>query len=129
MRSLKEVLLEKLENTNVARTAAEEYTNANYDVKGILTYENVNGTCIVNCDGNVKVKNKKIEKLTNGFWWGNVKGDFICSNCINLKSLEGVPENVGGNFDCRGCHRPLYAVYGGELCPFIGSGFVPLNPR
>ena len=103
MRSLKEVLLEKLENTNAARTAVEEYINANYDVKGILTFENVNGVCIVNCNGNVKVKNKKIEKLTDGFEWGNVKGDFICSTCINLKSLEGAPENVGGNFDCRGC--------------------------
>ena len=98
MRSLKEVLLEKLENTNVAQTAAEEYINDNYFITGHLTYENVNGVCVVNCDGNVKVKNKKIEKLTDGFVWGDVKGDFICSNCINLKSLEGVPKNVGGNF-------------------------------
>lgn len=103
MKSLKEVLLEKLENTNVVQTKVEEYINDNYDVKGILTYENVNGIYVVNCNGNVEVKNKKIEKLTDGFVWGDVKEDFICSNCINLKSLEGVPENVGGNFDCRGC--------------------------
>ena len=41
MKSLKEVLLEKLENANAARTSVEEYIKANYDIKCILTYESV----------------------------------------------------------------------------------------
>ena len=103
MKSLKEVLLEKLENANVARTAVEEYINDNYDIKGILTYENVNGIYVVNCNGNVEVKNKKIEKLTDGFVWGNVNGEFDCRRCLNLTSLEGAPKEVNKDFLCALC--------------------------
>ena len=38
MKSLKEVLLEKLENTNIAQTKVEEYINDNYFITGNLTY-------------------------------------------------------------------------------------------
>ena len=44
-------------------------TAINYDIFGDLTYENVDGVYIVNCDGTVLIKNKKIEKLTDGFVW------------------------------------------------------------
>ena len=32
-----------------------------------------------------------------------VGGDFYCSNCTSLTSLEGVPQEVGRNFYCRNC--------------------------
>ena len=96
------MLLNRPKNIDVARMVIEEYINANYIVNGKLTFENINGTHIVNCSGTVKVKNKKIEKLTDGFVWGVVGGDFDCSYCINLKSLEGAPEKVV-NFSCLEC--------------------------
>lgn len=103
MKSLKEALLNRPKNIDVARMVAEEYINANYNIKGKLSFENVNGVCVVNCDGDVKVKNLKIEKLTDGFKLGEVKGNFQCSYCAKLKSLEDAPEKVRGNFSCCGC--------------------------
>ena len=32
-----------------------------------------------------------------------VGGDFICSKCTSLTSLEGAPQKVAGDFDCRMC--------------------------
>ena len=93
MKSLKEALLNRPKNvdvTRMAQTVAEEYINANYNHSGELTFENVNGVCIVNCDGEVYVKNDKIEKLTDGFEWGEVKGNFpvlryVSDSCSSLK--------------------------------------------
>ena len=97
------MLLNRPKNINVAGmaiAAAEAYINANYDVYGKLAYENVNGTCIVNCGGDVEVKNKKIGKLTDGFEWGIVKGYFTCEFCSSLKSLEGAPKEVNDFYCC-----------------------------
>ena len=105
MKSLKEALLNRPKNIDVARMVAEEYINANYTVKGNLIFENVNGVYIVNCDGDIKITNEKIVKLTEGFEWGEVKGYFYCVYCKNLKSLKGAPKKVGGNFDCRNCKK------------------------
>ena len=50
--------------------------------------------------------------LTNGlFEWGEVKGDFSCSDCKKLRTLEGAPKTVGGNFYCSSC-RNLYTLEG-----------------
>ena len=62
MKSLKEALLNRKKNIDVARLAAEEYINANYTIDGKLTFENVNGVYIVHCDRHVYVKNEKIVK-------------------------------------------------------------------
>ena len=103
MKSLKEALLNRPENIDVAEMVAEEYIKANYTVEGKLTFETVNGVCIVNCDGDVGVKNIKIEKLTDGFVWGEVKGHFYCTHCEKLETLEGAPKYVGGHFYCQYC--------------------------
>lgn len=103
MKSLKELILEELGNTNAIQIEAEEYINDNYDIRGRLTFEIVNGVCVVNCDGDVEVKNKDIEKLTDGFVWGNVKGEFDCRRCLNLTSLEGAPKEVNKDFLCALC--------------------------
>ena len=91
MKSLKEALLNRPKNIDVARMVAEEYIKANYIIKGELTFENVNGAYIVDCDGDVYIKNEEIEKLTEGFMWGKVDGRFSCDDCNNLTSLEGAP--------------------------------------
>ena len=70
MKSLKHYIIESLntsKNVEDIQLKAEEYINANYTVSGKLSFENVNGVCIVNCDGDVEVKNKEIKRLTNGF--------------------------------------------------------------
>ena len=105
MKGLKQLILEELENTNADQIAAEEYINSNYDIYGKLTFEYTNGLCIVNCDGDVKVSNEEIEKLTEGFAWGEVNGSFICLKCYKLKSLEGAPKEVGGEFNCAYCSK------------------------
>lgn len=119
MKSLKESLLNSQENTQLfeknvgaIEPAVEEYINANYDISGELTFEQNNGVYIVNCDDDVEVKNKNIDKLTDGFEWGEVSGSFYCSDCKNLKSLEGAPKFVGGDFDCSGC-KNLKSLEGG----------------
>ena len=105
MKSLKEALLNRSKNIDVVRMVAEEYINTNYEVRGKLTFKYINGTYIVNCGGDVVVKNKEIEKLTDGFVWSGVKGNFQCSYCAKLKSLEGTPKEVGGVFGCKFCEK------------------------
>ena len=61
------MLLNRSKNIDVARMMAEEYINTNYNVKDKLTYENTDGVCMMNCTGDVEVKNKEIERLTEGF--------------------------------------------------------------
>ena len=66
---------------------------------------NKDGKFEVLSTGDVVVKNKQINSLTNGsFIWTNIKGDFICSDCNLLKSLEGAPKEVGRDFSCGYCN-------------------------
>ena len=66
---------------------------------------NKDGKFEVLSTGDVVVKNKQINSLTNGsFIWTNIKGDFICSDCNLLKSLEGAPKEVGEIFCCEYCN-------------------------
>jgi hypothetical protein len=65
---------------------------------------NADGKYEVSCNGGITVINKKITSLTNGmFIWTIVKGNFDCTWCESLISLEGGPKEVGGDFDCRFC--------------------------
>ena len=62
-------------------------------------------------DGNVINSKKSIvisdTDLINGklpFKFGRVDKNFICSDCSSLTSLEGSPQEVGGDFSCSYCH-------------------------
>ena len=60
------------------------------------------GTC-VNCTGDVFIYD---ENLINGklpIPFGKVDGEFDCSGCKELISLEGAPEEVDGDFLCFSC--------------------------
>ena len=105
---------------NILLLKIKDYINTNYIAKGELTFKQTNGGYIVNCDGDVIVKNRNIEKLTDGFEWGEVKGDFYCRHCNNLKSLEGVPDNVGGCCYCDDCYN-LTSLEGSPKK--VGGGF------
>ena len=76
-------------------------TNSTYQIS---KKPNKEGKFEVLSDGTVSVKNEHITSLTNGsFIWTNIKGNFNCSECDLLTSLEGAPEKVGWNFNCIHC--------------------------
>lgn len=90
----------------------------NYTIHGKLT---ISDDFVVDCSGDVFVKNKNIDSLTNGlFSWGKVNGSFSCVGCENLKTLEGAPEKVGGDFVCRKCEK-LTSLEGGP--EIVGRNF------
>ena len=65
---------------------------------------NRDGKYEVSSNGNITTENRGITSLTNGsFIWTYIKGDFYCTNCGSLTSLEGAPKEVGGDFDCEYC--------------------------
>ena len=70
----------------------------------ISEYPNKDNKYEVSSTKNIEVKNTNITSLTDGsFIWIEVKGDFNCSLCSSLKSLEGAPKEVGRDFECSGC--------------------------
>ena len=110
MKSLKEYidegLLDRVKNKEVNHDALiKEFLEANYDIRWCsYTIKNIKRKFIVDVKGNIMVKNKDITSLTNGLFEFNlVEGEFLCSYCKNLISLEGAPEKVGGTFECYNC--------------------------
>ena len=100
------------------KKVVEEWIKNNYKIDGNLT---ISDDFVVDCTRNVTVKNKSITSLTNGlFSWGEVDGFFECSNCKNLKSLEGAPEKIGEYFYCGYCDK-LTSLEGAPK--IVGSGF------
>ena len=78
----------------------EQFLKDNYKIDGTYTIKDN----IVDVEGDVKVKNKRIESLTNGiFRFGTVSQVFCCDECLNLVSLEGAPKEVGESFYCYFC--------------------------
>ena len=70
---------------------------------------------IVDVSCSIFISNNNIISLTNGlFKFGKINGTFDCSNCKNLKSLEGGPIEVGGTFDCSNC-KNLKSLEGGPI--------------
>ena len=68
---------------------------------------------IVDISCSIFISNNNIISLTNGlFKFGKINGTFDCSNCYNLKSLEGSPKVVGRDFYCNGCEN-LKSLKGG----------------
>ena len=55
----------------------EEWIKDNYIIRGKLT---ISDDLVVNCDGEVRIKNKSITSLTNGlFRWSYVDKSFYCN--------------------------------------------------
>ena len=84
----------------------EKFIEDNYKCKRftISNKPNKDGKFIV--DGtDILVTNKNITSLTNNlFIWGKVTGNFHCTFCKSLTSLEGAPEKVAGSFGCNNCN-------------------------
>ena len=58
---------------------------------------------VVDVSQRLIVSNYDIQYLTNGLFEFGVVKYFDCSDCENLKSLEGAPKVVKGSFICRNC--------------------------
>ena len=81
----------------------KEWIKDNYKINGNLT---ISDDFVVDCSGNVAVRNTSITSLTNGlFRWGVIGGGFNCNHCENLKTLEGAPKKTSGCFDCGRCDK------------------------
>ena len=66
--------------------------NRNADTNGTPIVDNTENNNDSNYEGDALLKSLE-----------EVKGDFYCSNCKNLKSLEGAPEKIKGFFYCVNC--------------------------
>ena len=115
MISLKEALVRKNRNNNVQELVYSEvidFLKRNYKFKLPLKYRNEiekyikfqDGIIDVLCD--IEVSNKTITSLSNNLFTFNIiTGNFDCSDCINLKSLEGAPKEMNWNFYCDNCNN------------------------
>ena len=57
---------------------------------------------LVCCDGNVVIYDEDLVDGHLPFNFGKVEGCFDCCICPSLTSLEGAPQEVGGDFCCAG---------------------------
>lgn len=84
----------------------KRFLNNTYQAKFNISKEpNKDNKYVVNCNYSVIVKNRECLSLTNKYFiFGDIKGNFDCSCCPNLTSLEGMPKEIKGNFKCFSCH-------------------------
>ena len=57
----------------------------------------------VNCSSSIFIYDIDLSNGRFPFPFGTVNGDFDCSVCSELISLEGAPEEVDKNFTCSEC--------------------------
>ena len=111
MKLLKESIFSDVEDiVNNDTVLIEQFLKDNYDIRRgtyvINGPHGINKDNTVDVDGDVYVKNLKLKTLTDGlFRFGKVSGSFDCSDCCNLTSLEGSPEEVGWRFYCTNCSK------------------------
>ena len=115
MKNLKECIIESIFDVednidNVDESIREEikhFLKDNFDGASsckISNKPNTDGKYEVSSNGNIMTENRGITSLTNGlFIWTYVKGDFYCTYCKSLTSLEGAPKKVGRHFYCYDC--------------------------
>ena len=58
---------------------------------------------VINSTSNITIRDTDLVDGKLPFKFGRVDGDFYCSDCPSLTSLEGAPQKVAGDFDCRMC--------------------------
>lgn len=104
----------QIDNTDeIIKNSIRRFIDNNYLYNSIEISDkpNKDGKYKVSSKGNVVVKNSKIENLTNGLFVWKKTNRFDCSNCLSLKSLEGAPKEVKGDFYCYNC-RSLTSLNG-----------------
>ena len=58
---------------------------------------------VINSTSNITIRDTDLVDGKLPFKFGRVDGDFYCSDCPSLTSLEGAPQKVGGFFSCSRC--------------------------
>ena len=98
-----------LDQDNVDELLIKKWISDNFYIHGYIQgnyklYKKDGEYIIDSREDDVIVKNSNIESLNNNgmFKWGVVLG-FDCYNCKKLKSLEGAPKYVIGDFSCSYC--------------------------
>lgn len=111
MKTLKESILDNMEDVidrgdTDTRESVKKFLWDNYHGSYIIPMKpNSNGLFEITFTKRMAVKNKDILELTNGlFIFGDCKGEFDCSHCINLTSLKGSPRSIG-TFNCSYCPK------------------------
>ena len=132
MRQLYESILDVegvLNNNDDLKSVVQKFLTKNYKFDGVYTikYDKKTKKHIVNTRKNIFVKNTDITSLTNGlFAFGKCKG-FNCSECKNLTSLEGAPQDCE-TFICNNCKK-LESLEGVKTdivyCKDTGRYFLP----
>ena len=113
--------LEKDSDDSIERSLIEKFLKENYNIHGEYTIKDG----IVDVNGSVIIKNRKINNLTNGtFVFGKIYKYFDCSGCDKLKSLEGAPKEVGLAFTCHNC-KSLTSLKGAP--EKVGGRFICSN--
>lgn len=108
----------QLKGSNDNKSLVKNWIMDKYEIGGDLT---ISDDFVVDCNGDVEVIDYSIESLTNGlFKWGTIDGNFCCSGCENLKSLEGAPKKVIGVWDCYRCSSLVNLKGGPE---YVGEDF------
>ena len=82
----------------------EEVEAALEEIKGRIGKYKINSDLTVDVNGNVNLSEFKGQQFPVRF--RSVSGDFDCRGSKTLKSLEGSPKHVGGNFNCLECNLP-----------------------
>ena len=111
MKSIKNYLNESIENEDYLNESVLDmegdkaeilkWIRDNYTITGRLS---ITKDFVVNCTGNVFIKNESITSLTNGmFKWGKINKNFTCGWSKELRTLKGAPEYVGVSFGCVLC--------------------------
>ena len=97
MKTLKESILSRsshgggrFKTMTMIENWLKEYNIENYNINYDLT---------IDVEENIKFLNKNITKFPDYIQFGEVKGNFDCSN-NNLISLKGCPKYVDGFFNC-----------------------------
>ena len=116
MKQLKHILYESLlddEDQIMAdveksiKSSISKFIEENFDRASKCTISekpNRDGKYVVDCSTPTEIRKRSLTSLTNGhFVWGKVGGDFNCSYCNSLESLEGAPKEVNGDFNCSHC--------------------------
>ena len=116
MKPLKESIFDDIDDiVNNDTLLIDEFIKKNYEIRRgtyVINKDRDIGASytikdgVVDVEGNVDVKNLKLKTLTDGlFRFGKVSGSFDCSDCCNLTTLEGAPEEVGWRFYCTNCSK------------------------
>lgn len=97
------------------REAVKSFLFDNYYGSYIIPMKpNKDGIFEITFTKKMVVINKELSELTNGlFIFGDCKGEFDCSHCINLTSLKGSPRSIG-TFNCSYCPKLTSLVGGPE---------------